>query len=195
MRTISVGSGATEEKSTRRSNNTFNENVCRAYFWPSVIDGNKDPTKRRLQGEIELRGQLKPSFMFPRFTLSVRTSSGFISHARFDSWCVYSTMSVFTPSRQQAFPHLRPQTNPSSFTVSRWLPRTRLVLNHTHMHHLDMSELNKQTTITPSDTLRTETRDFIIITDSRGALKTVSSRTRSHPQSNRYLYLRILYEI
>jgi len=53
----------------RRSNNFFKEGVGQAIFWPSS-EGSIG--MRQLQGELEIKQGLKPSFVFPR--LSIRVS-------------------------------------------------------------------------------------------------------------------------
>ncbi|KAI0789899.1 hypothetical protein C8Q75DRAFT_806557 [Abortiporus biennis] len=75
-----TGSDAVKEDSIGRSNNTFREVVGTAFFWPSTsantasdgTEGEKTGNgslKRILQGELEVRRGLKPSFVFPRFAL------------------------------------------------------------------------------------------------------------------------------
>ncbi|TFK60980.1 hypothetical protein BDN72DRAFT_778754 [Pluteus cervinus] len=91
VRTLATGSDATEIGVQRRSNNYFETGVSQAYFWlvegasnphdDSSIDrvtletvhsagsGGKSLSKRVLHGEIEVMRGLKPSFVFPRFTI------------------------------------------------------------------------------------------------------------------------------
>ncbi|KAJ3554715.1 hypothetical protein NM688_g2961 [Phlebia brevispora] len=63
-----IGSHAIKEGAAGQSNNTFRETMGTAAFWPSQ-DGVAGQGKRRLQGEIDVRKGLRPTFVFPRFTL------------------------------------------------------------------------------------------------------------------------------
>ncbi|KAF7312501.1 hypothetical protein MIND_00263800 [Mycena indigotica] len=67
VRSIALGSDAMEERTERRSNTFFQAGVGQAYFWPAM-EGGKEPGKRVLRGEVEVKKSIKPSFMFPRFT-------------------------------------------------------------------------------------------------------------------------------
>ena len=67
-----VGSHATVEGAAGLSSNTFREVMGTAYFWPSQ-DGPVQHGKRQLQGEIDVRKSLRPTFVFPRFSLRVST--------------------------------------------------------------------------------------------------------------------------
>ncbi|KAF9466643.1 hypothetical protein BDZ94DRAFT_1212834 [Collybia nuda] len=66
IRSMTTGSDATDEGMTRRTDNYFLEGVGQAYFWTS---SEQDGNKRVLQGELEISRNLKPSFVFPRFTI------------------------------------------------------------------------------------------------------------------------------
>ena len=66
-----IGSQATKTGSSARSNNVFREVVCGASFWP-VEDGCG---RLVLQGELELKKALRPSFSFPGFALRVSVST------------------------------------------------------------------------------------------------------------------------
>ncbi|KAL5486115.1 hypothetical protein ACEPAI_7159 [Sanghuangporus weigelae] len=72
-RTIAIGSTATDDAAPRRSNNTFPEQVSRAYWWPSE-EGAPQDAVRVLQGEIDVPKTLKPEFMFPRLLLRYHVS-------------------------------------------------------------------------------------------------------------------------
>lgn len=67
-----LGSQATQEGASGQSSNTFREPVAGAYFWPSQ-DGAVEHGKRQLQGEIDIKKSLRPTFVFPRFSLRVRS--------------------------------------------------------------------------------------------------------------------------
>lgn len=45
-----------------------------AAFWPS-LEGAQEPGKRVLQGELELKKALRPSFTFPGFALRVSVTT------------------------------------------------------------------------------------------------------------------------
>ena len=66
-----VGSHATVVGAPGQSSNTFREVMGTAYFWPSQ-DGTVQHGRRQLQGEIDVRKSLRPTFVFPRFSLRVR---------------------------------------------------------------------------------------------------------------------------
>ena len=65
-----IGSHAIREGAVGQSNNTFREVMGTAAFWPSR-EGAQAPGTRTLQGELEVRKGLRPTFVFPRFTLRV----------------------------------------------------------------------------------------------------------------------------
>ncbi|THH15557.1 hypothetical protein EW146_g4933 [Bondarzewia mesenterica] len=67
VRTVALGSGATDDAGPRRSNNTFTGTVARAVFFPQDNDSEMD--ERVLQGELHVPKGLKPSFTFPRLSL------------------------------------------------------------------------------------------------------------------------------
>lgn len=69
-----IGSHAIKEGAVGQSNNTFREVMSSAVFWPSQ-EGAQEPGKRKLQGELEVRKGLRPTFVFPRFTLRVSVPS------------------------------------------------------------------------------------------------------------------------
>ncbi|KAJ7067135.1 hypothetical protein C8F01DRAFT_1120403 [Mycena amicta] len=68
VRSIALGSDAMEERAERRSNTFFQSGVGQAYFWPAT-EGAKEPGIRILRGEVEVKKSIKPSFVFPRFTV------------------------------------------------------------------------------------------------------------------------------
>jgi hypothetical protein len=70
VRSIALGSDAMEERVERRSNNFFQSGAGQAYFWPST-EGAKEPGKRTMCGELDVKKGIKPSFHFPRFTVRV----------------------------------------------------------------------------------------------------------------------------
>ncbi|EKM58518.1 uncharacterized protein PHACADRAFT_252915 [Phanerochaete carnosa HHB-10118-sp] len=72
MRERLLGSQATQKGASGQSSNTFREPMAGAYFWPSQ-DGTVEQGKRQLQGEIDVKKNLRPTFVFPRFSLRVRT--------------------------------------------------------------------------------------------------------------------------
>jgi hypothetical protein len=99
-RSIAIGSEATNDDAPRRSNNTFLENVGKAFFWPAA-EGAPEADVKRLHGEIDIRKSLKPSFVFPRFTLRVspsRTSFQESVQIRYRTLCLqyYITLAPFT---------------------------------------------------------------------------------------------------
>jgi hypothetical protein len=51
-----------------RTDNCFFENVARAVLW--APENYRGQGQRILQGEVEVKGSLKPSTLFPRFTIS-----------------------------------------------------------------------------------------------------------------------------
>jgi len=54
----------------RRSDNYFQENSGMGYFWLSSQETHPpDPKTKVMQGEMEIHRSLKPSFIFPRFTI------------------------------------------------------------------------------------------------------------------------------
>ncbi|PSR81579.1 hypothetical protein PHLCEN_2v6345 [Hermanssonia centrifuga] len=65
-----IGSHATREGAAGQSNNTFREVMCTAAFWPSQ-ESAPEPGKRTLQGELDVKKGMRPTFTFPRFTLRV----------------------------------------------------------------------------------------------------------------------------
>jgi hypothetical protein len=70
VRSLALGSDAAIDGATRRSNNFFQEPVARAVFWPS-LEGAPEHGERVLQGELIIKKNLKPSFLFPRFCVRV----------------------------------------------------------------------------------------------------------------------------
>ncbi|KAJ7773471.1 hypothetical protein B0H16DRAFT_1714355 [Mycena metata] len=69
VRSIAMGSDAMQDDVVdRRSNSFFESNGGQAYFWPSN-EGAQEPGKRVLRGELDVKKQTKPSFLFPRLTI------------------------------------------------------------------------------------------------------------------------------
>ena len=66
-----MGVDTTDGNKTARSNNLFPANVGKGIYWPSLDDDAGSMT-RKLHGEIPLISDLKPSFVFPRISLTVR---------------------------------------------------------------------------------------------------------------------------
>lgn len=69
VRSLATGSDATTD-TDHRTDNCFSENVARAVFW--VPEDYRGQGQRVLQGEVDVKTSLKPSILFPKFTLSVR---------------------------------------------------------------------------------------------------------------------------
>ncbi|KAF5391540.1 hypothetical protein D9757_002499 [Collybiopsis confluens] len=65
VRSLANGSDAIDDAAVRRSNNFFTESVGQAVFWPTSRDANS----RTLQGELEVRHGVKPTFVFPRLAI------------------------------------------------------------------------------------------------------------------------------
>lgn len=80
-----IGSHATVEGAAGQSNNTFREVVGTACFWPAHDEGGGGSGgargRRQLQGEIDIRKSVRPTFVFPRFSLRVR-----VLRARTPAW-------------------------------------------------------------------------------------------------------------
>ncbi len=53
------------------SANVVREVMGTANFWPSEGGTAEEPNKRTLQGELDVRKALRPTFTFPTFTLRV----------------------------------------------------------------------------------------------------------------------------
>lgn len=70
VRSLANGSDAVDDEAVRRSNNFFLESAGQAVFWSSSSDDNS----RTLQGELEVKHGIKPSFVFPRFAVRVGSS-------------------------------------------------------------------------------------------------------------------------
>ena len=66
-----VGSAALQEDQHARSDNVFREPCGTAYFWTVQEEKPRDDRKT-LQGELQVRSGLHPSFVFPTFSLKVR---------------------------------------------------------------------------------------------------------------------------
>ncbi|TFK50169.1 hypothetical protein OE88DRAFT_1661768 [Heliocybe sulcata] len=83
IRSVVVGSGATDASKTR-SDNTFKTSVGRAVVWYTGESGPRSPSasttipSRRLQGEIDVKQSIKPNFDFP--TLSVKYEIVFLPY-------------------------------------------------------------------------------------------------------------------
>ncbi|KAJ3795796.1 hypothetical protein GGU11DRAFT_746737 [Lentinula aff. detonsa] len=65
VRSLANGSDAVDDDAVRRSNNFFVESAGQAVFW-SI---SRDQNSRTLQGELEVKHGVKPSFVFPRFAI------------------------------------------------------------------------------------------------------------------------------
>ena len=72
MRIRSIGSHATQDEATGRSNNVFRDILGSAFFWPSD-EGAPQAGMRVLNGELEIKKGLKLGFVLPRFSLRVST--------------------------------------------------------------------------------------------------------------------------
>ncbi|KAJ7094264.1 hypothetical protein C8R44DRAFT_814125 [Mycena epipterygia] len=68
VRSIALGSDAMEDRAERRSNTFFVTGVGQAFFWPST-EGAPEPGTRTMRGELDVKKHLKPSFLFPRFSV------------------------------------------------------------------------------------------------------------------------------
>nr|GAT45282.1 predicted protein [Mycena chlorophos] len=68
VRSMGLGSDAMDDSIKQRSNTFIQTGAGQAYFW-NATEGAKEPGKRILQGEVELKKSVKPSFVFPRFTV------------------------------------------------------------------------------------------------------------------------------
>ncbi|PCH42080.1 hypothetical protein WOLCODRAFT_54320, partial [Wolfiporia cocos MD-104 SS10] len=65
-----LGTHATDqEESTVRSDHVFRDTVDTAYFWPSTDTASAGSRARTLRGELRIKSSLKPSFVFPGFSL------------------------------------------------------------------------------------------------------------------------------
>lgn len=53
-----------------------------AYFWPTTGENGAEPGMRHLQGELEIRKSLRPTFVFPGFTLRVSRRPGCLATKR-----------------------------------------------------------------------------------------------------------------
>ncbi|KAI0696900.1 hypothetical protein BC835DRAFT_1271093 [Cytidiella melzeri] len=62
-----IGAVATRQ-AAGNSSNVVREVMGTAGFWPSP-EGSSEPLKRRLQGELEIKKTLRPTFTFPTFAL------------------------------------------------------------------------------------------------------------------------------
>lgn len=69
VRSLATGSDATSD-TEHRTDNCFYENVARAVFW--ALEDYRTEGQRILRGEVDVKKSLKPSTVFPRFTISVR---------------------------------------------------------------------------------------------------------------------------
>ncbi|KIK55150.1 hypothetical protein GYMLUDRAFT_176063 [Collybiopsis luxurians FD-317 M1] len=65
VRSLANGSDAVDDTAVRRSNNFFTESAGQAVFWPS----SRNVNSRTLQGELEVKHGVKPSFVFPRLSI------------------------------------------------------------------------------------------------------------------------------
>lgn len=116
-RTIAIGSEATDESAPRRSNNTFPEHLSKAFWWPSE-EGAPVEGKSVLHGEIDVGKNVKPGFVFPRFTIRV---------------C--GLLSIFKSSRRSMLLILTPRTLRSS-TISLFCHSPRRALRRRHLTSL-----------------------------------------------------------
>ncbi|KAJ7476021.1 hypothetical protein FB451DRAFT_265026 [Mycena latifolia] len=67
-RSVTLGSDAMEERTDRMSNTFFITGVGQAFFWPST-EGAPEPGIRTMRGELDVKKTVKPSFLFPRFSV------------------------------------------------------------------------------------------------------------------------------
>ena len=67
---MTIGSAATDDSAPKRSNNTFTEQLNQAFWWLAEEDKSR-PGVRVLHGEIDVRKNLTPSFVFSRLTVNV----------------------------------------------------------------------------------------------------------------------------
>ncbi|KAJ7707531.1 hypothetical protein B0H17DRAFT_1032986 [Mycena rosella] len=68
VRSVALGSDAMEERTDRRSNTFFIAGAGQAYFWAST-EGAHEPGIRTMRGELDVKKTVKPSFLFPRFSV------------------------------------------------------------------------------------------------------------------------------
>ncbi|KAJ6576650.1 hypothetical protein DFH09DRAFT_1149931 [Mycena vulgaris] len=68
VRSVALGSDAMEERTDRRSNTVFISGVGQAFFWPSA-EGAPEAGIRTMRGELDVKKLVKPSFLFPRFSV------------------------------------------------------------------------------------------------------------------------------
>ncbi|OBZ62661.1 hypothetical protein A0H81_15025 [Grifola frondosa] len=68
IRSRAVGTQAAQDEATARSDSVFRESVGSAFWWPSE-EGAPEALRRTLQGELDVKKGLKPSFVFPKFSL------------------------------------------------------------------------------------------------------------------------------
>jgi hypothetical protein len=74
-RTLAIGTTAMDV-SAQQKHTTFKEVFAKGHWWPSpygVLDVKATPGAgvRHMQGELQLRKQMKPSFVFPRLSVYV----------------------------------------------------------------------------------------------------------------------------
>ena len=68
----SSATAAQDAKSNaNRTNKIFASTVAQAIYWPAE-DSNAKPDIRTLDGEIPVRVDLKPSFVFPNISIKAR---------------------------------------------------------------------------------------------------------------------------
>ncbi|KAF8574231.1 hypothetical protein K439DRAFT_1399203 [Ramaria rubella] len=72
-RSLFMGADATDENRNSRSNNTFTNDVGQGVYWPAPDDNTESET-RKLEGEIPVHQELKPSFFFPRMVVKYHVS-------------------------------------------------------------------------------------------------------------------------
>ncbi|KAH8117915.1 hypothetical protein DFH11DRAFT_1571413 [Phellopilus nigrolimitatus] len=110
-RTIAIGSTATDETSPRRSNNTytFPEHIARAFWWP-VSEGAFSKDTRILQGEIDVKKDVKPGFVFPRLSIRYHislfpfTASCFVPSAPADQLLLSEKVEIVTENAPGVVP-------------------------------------------------------------------------------------------
>ncbi|KAJ7285158.1 hypothetical protein C8J57DRAFT_1498005 [Mycena rebaudengoi] len=68
VRSVALGSDSMEERIERRSNTFFLSGAGQAFFWPST-EGAPEKGSRTLMGELDVKKTVKPSFLFPRFSV------------------------------------------------------------------------------------------------------------------------------
>jgi hypothetical protein len=70
VRSVALGTDAMEERDDRRSNTVFINGAGQAFFWPST-EGAPERGIRTMRGELDVKKSVKPSFLYPRFSVRV----------------------------------------------------------------------------------------------------------------------------